>query len=314
MLGFLPFTREGRRRAAARWLARMHGPNAETYRRDFERWSSVPSNAAAFTRVSKSYDAAALLRLGEPNPARDKSSKRPSVQAIAASALFVCALGGLLISRPYFLEDAAPRLMLSTTIGEIKTVRLTDGSRVTLDTDTQLEIADRQRPIRAILKRGRVRFSPAESMVVQSDLTIVKSDGGKFDVALTDRGVSVTNFDGKVTIQGLPDSPTGSMQLGPGQALWHDGETRQSGMLADQNWPAGLLEFDDVPLEIAIERANRYSTAKIRLGDKHVAQLRLAGVFKAGDNDAIARAISQAFDLRIEKAGADIILISRNEP
>jgi transmembrane sensor len=53
---------------------------------------------------------------------------------------------------------------------------------------------------------------------------------------------------------------------------------------------------------------NRYSTIHLVVADAAVAELRVGGVFRAGDSDEFVRILTAAFGLRADRSGHDIIL------
>lgn len=314
MLGLLPFTREGRRRAAARWLARLHGPGAEAHQARFERWIAGRKNAAAFERVAKSYDVAALLRLSAGPTERRPGRASPGPRQAMAAALLIAAAAPIafIVSRPFLAGDHASRLMIATSVGEIRAVRLADGSQVVLDTDTLIEVPSRPASPEVRLKRGRARFSPAHSLIVRAPTATIEGRGGAFDVGVSDGGVAVASYGGEVRVTGRGDAPVDDALVRPGEQLRLAVGAAKTSRITDRRWTDGLLEFDGEPLGAALEQANRYSTQKVMLGDRRLEDLRLTGVFKAGNAERLARALALTFDLRLERLdGGDLLLRPR---
>src|SRR3546814_5749054 len=78
--------------------------------------------------------------------------------AIAAAILLIVLTGLSLNRLGMFGSRTIPVTELASKIGEIRTVALEDGSRVTLDTDTILHIAYSPTERGLKLERGRARF------------------------------------------------------------------------------------------------------------------------------------------------------------
>jgi transmembrane sensor len=74
-------------------------------------------------------------------------------------------------------------------------------------------------------------------------------------------------------------------------------------------WTAGRLEFRGETLAEAVAEFNRYNTRQIRLADAALGSLRVGGNFKATDPESFAAALASAFNLHIEPAGADAIVL-----
>lgn len=313
MFGFLPFTREGRRRAASRWLARLHRPDTDENHPAFQRWMSHKENAEAFASVSRSYNAAALLRLSghpsQPLPRRARLTPRQALAAALAVAVMVPI--ALIVSRSFVEEEATARLMVSTAVGEIRAVRLSDGSSIVLDTDTQIRLPIGDAATEVMLERGRARFSPANSLTVKSSLAVVKGKGGSFDVGLSHDELAVSSHGGEVSVTQTGDPAGARIEVRPGEELRLSDGDIEFGTIADRQWPAGVLQFDGVPLSEAIERANRYSTEKIKISDDGLDQLRFTGVFKAGEAEVLAKAIARTFGLRLRQERQELILTNK---
>jgi transmembrane sensor len=72
------------------------------------------------------------------------------------------------------------------------------------------------------------------------------------------------------------------------------------------SWEAGLLVFEDEPMQLAIDRMNRYAKKPLVIADPAVARLRISGVFRAGDTDALLEGLAAAFGVEA-RPGTDAI-------
>jgi transmembrane sensor len=68
------------------------------------------------------------------------------------------------------------------------------------------------------------------------------------------------------------------------------------------------VEFEETPLGDAAKEMNRYSMIHVAVSDAEVAQLRVGGVFRAGDSDEFVRIVKAAFGLRADRRGDQIML------
>jgi transmembrane sensor len=66
-------------------------------------------------------------------------------------------------------------------------------------------------------------------------------------------------------------------------------------------WTAGQLIFDNEPLSVVAERVNRYGAAQILIEDPSVADLRISGVFNAGDVAGVVDIITQYLPVQAVK-------------
>ncbi|CAN5287854.1 FecR family protein [soil metagenome] len=323
------------RREASEWIARMRGPEAEMSRLEFERWRTRdPRNRAAYAGMEQ---ISRLSRqLGDTPLGRahlEKVNRRPFF-ALPGSRIAFASLGVALlvgggafflwrgdVPRPVAVAQAgAP---FETRIGEIHTIRLADGTTVTLDTDSAIEpvFTGQARVVR--LSRGRARFDVAHEtgrpfMVEAGGRTIIDR-GTLFDVVLGREGVKVVLLRGAVEIRNRKARGTGGApiaRLVPGQVFADAPAAGVPQVSAapggSDQWVKGMLSFDGTPLEDVVAAANRYSAHKIRLGEPALAGLRVTGTFHATPTDALAAILAATFNLRVERdAQGDFILHAR---
>jgi transmembrane sensor len=76
-------------------------------------------------------------------------------------------------------------------------------------------------------------------------------------------------------------------------------------------WEGGQLVFDDEPLGVAVERVNRYSTAKLAVGDAAAGQVLVTGVFTAGDTRAFVEGVTAVFPVRVREQGGVTQFVSK---
>lgn len=323
------------RREASEWIARMRGPEAEMSRFAFERWRAGDSrNRAAYARMEQI--SRLSQRLGDTSLGRahlEKVNRRPFYAMPGARLAFASVIVALLVGgggfflwqgdRPRSAAVAQVSAPFETRVGEIHTLRLADGTTVTLDTDSAIEpvFSDRARVVR--LTRGRARFDVAHDagrpfMVEAGGRTIIDR-GTLFDVVLGRDGVKVVLLRGAVEVRDRRSPIAGGAPLArlvPGQVF---SDAPAAGVQqvsaapggADQ-WVKGMLSFDGAPLEQVVAAANRYSDHKIRLGEPALAGLRVTGTFRATPTEALAAILAATFNLRVEhSAQGDFILHAR---
>ncbi|CAN5882091.1 FecR family protein [soil metagenome] len=323
------------RREASEWIARMRGPEAEMSRLEFERWRARdPRNRAAYAGMEQI--SRLSQRLGDTPLGRahlEKVNRRPFF-ALSGPRLAFASLGvALLIGGGTFLlwrGDGPPTAAVAqasapfeTRVGEIHTVRLADGTTVTLDTDSVIEpvFTGQARVVR--LSRGRARFDVAHEagrpfMVEAGGRTIIDR-GTLFDVVLGREGVKVVLLRGAIEIRDRKARGAGGAPLArlvPGQVFADAPAAGVAQVSAapggSDQWVKGMLSFDGAPLEDVVAAANRYSAHKIRLGEPALAGLRVTGTFRATPTDALAAILAATFNLRVERdAQGDFVLHAR---
>ncbi|MEQ7874235.1 DUF4880 domain-containing protein [Sphingomonas sp. ASV193] len=296
-----PFSKDERvRRQAARWFARLQGPSTEEDRARFDEWRARdPANAAAFARMASLWQASAGVRL--PSPSLPRVAPMPHRLAWATGFALILAIGGCLlvgVAPPFVSTGRAQDLTVATGRGEIRTVKLADGSSLTLDSQSAARISIDRRDRRIRLDRGRARIAwVAEQRPLTLDVgeTIELAGAGTIDLSTNGRAYLLQTGAGAVVMT------LGSVRraLGPNAALQiPPGVSAEGGnVVSDPDWPDGYLDFRNELLGSVLDRANRYAETPIELGDPALAKLRITGRYRAGDTRGLAAGVAAAFDL-----------------
>jgi transmembrane sensor len=311
---------------AAVWVTRLHGPGrsrqmeleclawqgrSAAHREAFERctdiWQDVPrvSLANAFAAAEPARRAAGSERAAPP------------LRWVAAIGVVAALAVGVLGYERW--EDGST---FSTGIGEQQLVVLDDGTRMTLNTDTQarVELGSERRTV--TVGRGEALFDVAKDaarpFVVRVADSEVVAVGTVFAVRLlaeggaNPSGLDVTLIEGQVTVR----PAAGAHGLAPGKPVqMHAGErVRLTGSNSSASaashvdrpnleqvvaWRRSEAVFDDTLLVDAVAEMNRYSRTPIVLLDQSgLANLRVSGIYRTGDVAGFASAIAALHGLQ----------------
>ena len=121
--------------------------------------------------------------------------------------------------------------------------------------------------------------------------------------------VIVTLVEGRVAVSGGSDP----IELTPQQQLVADAGARPQ-LKRDVDveramaWREGKLVFDDESLADAAERMNNYSAQKIVVEGPLAANLRMSGVFHAGDTRAFVDAVKSYFPVTATTSGDTVTI------
>jgi len=291
---------------AAAWRVHLTETNAETSE-DFENWLAAdPSNEAAWRRVESSWNrfaenpaapeliAARRAALGDVRGQGKRRWTRSWLQIAAALGIVV---GGAIWGAQSWLQlQHKPPLDLKTAFGERRILSLSDGSRISLDSASDVQVRYGARARQLWLLHGQARFEVAHDTsrpftVTAAGRTVIAT-GTDFDVDLPKQGVVVTLIEGHVKITGGRKI----VKLDPGEQLAVSASGAQK--LADVNvgrvtaWQSGQLVFDNEPLSQVVERISRYSTVPVTVADANTGSLRMSGVFNTGDVAAFVEAVT----------------------
>ena len=321
------------RREASDWVALIHDPEAAVDRAAFERWRAAdPRNGPAYARAERAWESAALLgqtSFGRARglPERRRFLDRPQVRyAFAAAAVLVMAIVGLSVDggRMFGLDRTPETAQLASRIGQIRQVKLADGSIVTLDTDSVLRVALSKGERRLTLERGRARFDVAHDaarpFVVMAGGGSVTARGTIFDVSVVGGDVKVALLRGVVEVRArVPTTPgaapRAAARLRPGQQVSFAPSATLSPLrplaAAESQWTRGMLTFDHTRLADAVADANRYSAAKIAIADPGLNDLRITGAYRIGDAQGLATNMAASLGLRaVRTPRGDLVIVA----
>ena len=305
-----PKTREAILQEAFDWYGRIADKTDPATKAEFELWSADPEHAAAFDEIWKAdhefreyvqpgdYEGVARKQL-----AKGWGSSLHYALSLAAAILLI-AVATLLTRGNPFTASATEAVMLKTNIGEIREVTLSDGSKVTLDTSTKVEVEFSRSSRKAHLRYGRARFNIAPSAapfeIVTDDDQIVTAKG-TIDVEHQDHEIRVDDLAGTAQLQSQEGEAT-QLTLASGRSAITSPHAPLQAfeVRAAPDWTKGMLQFAATPLGQVVEMANRYSDQRLLL-DGNLAQLRVTGVFQAGDNAGLAKSLGLAFSLVVRQ-------------
>ena len=311
-------------RNAEEWLARLHSPARSPQDEEaFERWRTAdPEHAAAYAEVEYLHRNAArlagdpLLRAVARAARRDlvrRAPARPSPGRWLAVGLAACALLAVGVTQMMARPEPAAGQTLAAGIGLPHTVTLDDGTRVALDAQTSLLVRFDARQREVILRNGRAQFQVAHDaarpFVVVADGNVIHDVGTTFQVSRQASGVTVGLLEGRVSVSRENAGHHWMSELAPAQQLHVDADGRAGEVMpldvsSARGWTHGELAFDGRRLDDLLQAMTRYSTTQLRLGAPALASLKVSGSFRAGDQEALARALVQGWNLRVERTGA----------
>lgn len=309
---------------ATAWFARRRsGALTAQGAVELEAWLEAdPANRAAWDAVELTWRAADALR-AEPEvlSLREDALRArylPRRRLMGAGLAAAVVAGAVLLSPVALGSFAALRALhdqeFRTGVGQQATVKLPDGSVVTLNTDTVLRTRQDEGKRLLYLDKGQAYFKvardPARPFVVAAGGRTVTALGTAFDVRVGPREFKVTLVEGKVRVEapasavGLALARAGApMAPGPVQATemtagselaasdYRHWNVTTTDVDKETSWLRGQLIFERERLGAVVEELNRYSTKKIVVLDDKAADTPITAAFKPGDIDGFVRAV-----------------------
>lgn len=331
---------------AAFWAVRTASPHCTPEdRRAFELWRRAdPAHAAAYQRTQKAnafvdrhVDHEILKDLADRMRARTEPEKatllrplwRPTWNAAAIAASLMLVFGGaigtftVMASKQAAIETTAEApASYETAIGERSTVTLSDGTVVTLNTNSRLSVAFTGKTRTVALLRGQAFFEVAKEtarpFIVAAGGKRIVALGTAFDVRFDDADeVEVTLVEGRVAVDGVIENTgdretafSAPVELSPGERL-----VARAGAAPDvapapvedlTSWRKGFLVFRDRPLVDVIDEMNRYSTQQLIIDDDaRLMAMTISGVFNASRAQDFISALEIMRPLEAERSGVN---------
>ncbi|MDF0541230.1 FecR domain-containing protein [Sphingobium sp. H39-3-25] len=311
--------------AAGDWLARRQGNAGPEVERAFRAWLEAdPAHRTAYDEAERGWRDSLLLAdsaigrsrgLGRAPFLMRRSTHVGAAGVALAAVLGVTTVGVVQQVGPFALVSPAEAAVYQTGVGEIRTISLADGSRITLDTATRLHVVLTGSDRRIALERGRARFRVTSdrrrpfTVVVPGGEVVAR--GTLFDVSIAEGVPTVAILEGSVELHSsAPGAPVRSRRLDAGERIaLGDRSAPQPISAAQARWVSGMLALDATPLGDAVNAINRYNGTQIRLADQRLARLSVTGAFRSRDPEEFARATAAMFDLTVDRPDPAVILL-----
>jgi len=332
---------------AATWIARLHGPSrSPEMERECRAWlARSAAHRLAFERTTDVWQEVAGLKVSDvfaalsPRVANFDSELRIKQRArlrwlLTMGLVVLLAAGAWAVHRWQQVDGYV------TKVGEQQQVILGDGTRMSLNTDTQVRVEMKADSRSVHVENGEALFEvakdPRRPFVVHVAGSEVVALGTVFSVRVggggsQSRAIAVTLIEGKVTVR--PDlmersrgiAPAKPVTMQPGERMrFSGGADGAVTQLVDRPsieqvvaWKRSEAVFDDVALPDAVAEMNRYSRTPIVLvGDASLERLRVSGLFRTGESAGFARSVATLHGLLLrEQAGRlELALSPQNKP
>lgn len=334
---------------AGYWLVRLDsGLLSDEETREFHAWlESSPEHRKVIVELSAMWDNMDVLsELSDLFPLPQKPDSKPlhrwlktrllfPVFAAAASIILVLAI---MVDQNVWLHDAPAPLVSQnediyrTDVGENRTVSLSDGSVIKLNTDSFVSIDFTATQRRLYLIKGEAHFRVADDssrpFVVHAGSGFVRAVGTAFSVRLKGPDVEVTVTEGRVEIAStrskqMSDS-SGNIDSGNHLATLDAGQTAEFGnniihslktispeiISRKMSWQNGTLIFKGETLEEVVREISRYTDTRIIISDPALRDIRIGGYFKTGEVEALLTVLKDNFSIEVDRVSDNLVYLT----
>lgn len=293
-------------RTAHAWVVRLtSGSVLPSDRAAARAWcEQAPEHQQAFVEARRLWCLSA--HLAQPRAAARPSSRRTWAVGIAAS--LVLGLGLVWVQRMALDAD------YYTGTGERRQVVLADGSRITLNANSAVDVNLAADGRRITLRKGEALFDvapdPQRPFSVQAGELSATALGTIYAVRREGQSVDVTVRRGRVAVTEGPDKVT----LGVGETV----AARADGLGAKQPvdvdkalaWEQGRLVFEMTPLSQVLEQVERYRPGILLITDTRLGALKVSGTFQLDHLDEGLATLQSVFALKIERYTDYLLVVS----
>ncbi|MBB5746533.1 FecR family protein [Brevundimonas variabilis] len=313
-----------RRQEAATWFARLNQRKVTTQDvTGFSQWRRSPENAAAYERVEALWAAAETLSVDPEMAALTAQAKIGPAQSHREAPRWSYLLkpvgvvvGAVVIISGAGLWSLTRPAAYQTATGEQRTVRLSDGSQLTLDTASRATVRITGSNRIVTLTAGQAYFDvardPSRPFVVKAGDTNVTATGTRFDVRRVDDGARVILVEGRVLVR-KAESGDRSWALRPGQQISTHATApvvQATDAAGATSWTHGRLTFHQTRLDDAIAEINRYSDQPIVLRAPSLAGIAVNGVFDSDDQGGFLAALVDLYGVSATRESDGTITVT----
>lgn len=341
---------ERREREAAEWFFRRDGGFTIADEAAFRRWLRADvRRGVALAEVERTWEQAGGARdlataSGSLFDTRAAEVRAPrSWRFVALAAAVAVGFAGWQATKTFSPLPSEPRDVgqvfaetTATLSGGLRRMELPDGSSVTLNADSAVEVQFTSTARRVRLRRGEAHFTVAKNphrpFVVEASGVAVKAVGTAFNVRLGADVVEVLVTEGQVRVE---DAARGLSLLTPAGAtatreiavVMNSGDKAVIAIKAEAApaaaamavlstreieaalaWQKRSLEYTDAPLSAIVADFNRHNQHRLVIADPTLAIRRFGGTFPMGDYRSLVQVLEEAFDVVADRRERETIL------
>ena len=240
----------------------------------------------------------------KPEPAPRRVRTMPLAFGLAASLLLAVTIGWFSMTRPEQFQ---------TKVGEQRSMVLADGTRVTLNTNSKIEVrlASNRRVIDLV--QGQALFEVAHDAERPFDVQVgnvaVRAVGTQFDIDRRVGRTIVTVVEGRVAMatvgalaQPIPELVAGDRVIVDGagsSALEHE-----INLTVATAWTKRQLVFQRRPLGEIAEEFNRYNTGRVDIRTPELRRQEVTAVFRSDDVSSFVAVLAGLPGVHVSADGA----------
>lgn len=346
---------------AARWFLRLQdsGTDANVFL-EWQRWmNQSPAHRTAYSEIEETYllfkipvtpplpsdhelagdDYDGSVPVEEWQPSRTgRTPARTRRYALAAGVAAMAIAAGMLWQWNAHRAQYET-LAYSTPPGEQREFVLPEGSRITLDADSALDVEFTPERRTLMLIRGEGYFKVSKDtqrpFTVRAGNTLVRAVGTAFNVRRSANRTVVAVTEGKVEVTSSSEPlangssnrnsasdqdarvPRLTIQLSAGEAVsdmggGHFGTLSQAEAALATSWLDGRRQYRNEPLRYVLADIGRYSGRRIEIADESTGELQFTGTLMLESRDSWLKALAIALPVTIVETPNGSLSVARD--
>ncbi|MEJ5907723.1 FecR family protein [Pseudomonas kermanshahensis] len=294
---------------AASWLMLMQeGPLLPAQQRELERWRRASAeHERAWQRAQR-----LLTRLGSLPPTLAKQTlDRPTGRRAVLRGLLLL-IGAAPLS--WWAWRSGIGNDYQTSVGERQHARLADGTQITLNSDSAVDVLFNSAQRLLHLRRGEVYIATAADprpLMAQTQQGQLRALGTRFSVRQLADETLLAVYEGAVQVR--PEHAS----VAPGENIIRAGQQvrfsrERMGLIEEarettQAWRNGLLVADDMPVRLWAHELMRYTDQQLEC-DPALGELRVSGTFPIDDLPLALAMLAQTYTLQVRHTGRQVFI------
>jgi|TARA_R110002012_G_scaffold114559_4_gene261346 transmembrane sensor len=330
-----PNDKERVKREASEWIARMErGELTASDKTELNAWLAIsPEHEKQLKRLAQLWDKMSEIgqRSSHQQRTTEKEKKRSFFgQKFAELSYKTAAFAALVLAIPIIfylqgsLENASKNDQYFTKIGEQKSIILTDGSELLLNTNSIVEVNYTRKQRNITLFQGEANFDVAPDksrpFTVKAGTGDVRALGTNFSVRLEGNSVNVLVSHGTVRVRANDNIDATHHANNPAHqdknqvivsagnnVVFDDIEVESVEQESDKSiakklyWRKGFLSFDDEPLSDVVAELSRYTKLNIVIADKSIQAMKVGGFYPIDNLETVFTTLELNLGLNVKK-------------
>ncbi|PWB30492.1 amino acid ABC transporter substrate-binding protein [Pseudomonas sp. SDI] len=294
--------------AAIAWqLCLDAGSGSEAERDEFARWHAADEEHARAWRQLGMVDQRFAAAAGPARQAflQSRAGLRRRVRKLGSGLASIVLVGGLLSwlgaqpSLGYWLADQR------TATGEQRSLRLADGTLISLNTHSAVDVRFSEKERLIVLHEGEISIETGHKddrpFVVATSDGRLRALGTRFLVRLEDDGTRLSVLQSAVAAKPQASGDEQILHEGQQVLMSHDrlGQVNSLTQGADA-WTRGMLVVDNVRLDQLVAELGRYRSGYLGVAPE-VAGLRITGSFPLKDTDLALKSLLPTLPVQVQQ-------------